>query len=67
MTRILAVVDPNEDQHYALQQFREIPPRDDVDIHAVLFVQHESEIFAKTFAEQSAWLKEQVLPYIAEG
>ena len=68
MTRILAVVDPRDEQHAALERCREMPVRGDVDIHAVLFIEHESaETFAKSFSEKNAWLQEQVLPYIADG
>lgn len=68
MTKILAVVDFSEDRHTALERCREVPPRGDVDIHAALFVEHESaETFASTFNERSAMIKELVLPLVADG
>ena len=67
MTRILAVIDPRENNHHALERCREQPPENDLEIHAVLFIPHESaEKFAKTFAEKSGWLTAQVAPYIAD-
>lgn len=68
MTRILAVIDPRENCHHALERCKGVPPDSDLDIHAVLFIEAESaENFAKVFAEKKAWLHEQVLPYEAEG
>jgi universal stress protein E len=68
VTNILAVIDPRESRHHALERCREQPPELDLDIHAVLFVEHESaEHFAATFKEKTEWLKEQVTPYIADG
>lgn len=68
MTRILAVIDPRENNHHALERCREQPPENDLEIHAVLFIPHESaEKFSKTFAEKSGWLSAQVAPYIADG
>lgn len=68
MTKILAVIDPRESSHHALERCRQQPPEMDLDIHAVLFVEHESaEHFANTFKEKTEWLKEQVTPYIADG
>jgi universal stress protein E len=68
VTKILAVIDPRESRHHALERCREQPAELDLDIHAVLFVEHESaEHFATTFKEKTAWLTEQVTPYIADG
>jgi universal stress protein E len=68
VTKILAVIDPRESRHHALERCREQPPELDLDIHAVLFVEHESaEHFAATFKEKTEWLKAQVTPYIADG
>lgn len=68
MTKILAVFDPRESSHLALERCKQQPPEQDLDIHAVLFMEHESaEHFAKIFKEKTQWLKEQVAPYIADG
>lgn len=68
MTKILAVLDPQEDKHHALERCRELPPDSDLDIQAVLFIESASAKDFKTiFAEKSEWLKEQVTPYIADG
>jgi universal stress protein E len=68
MTKILAVIDPRESSHHALERCRQQPPESNLDIHAVLFVEHDSaEHFAKLYKEKSKWLREQVTPYIADG
>lgn len=68
MTTMLAVIDPGEERPLALERCRELPPDSDLDIHAVLFVHHESaSTFAQTFQERSNWLTEQVAPYVADG
>lgn len=68
MTTILAVIDPGEQRPLALERCRELPPDSDLEIHAVLFVHHESaSTFAQTFQERSNWLTEQVAPYVADG
>ena len=68
MTRILAVIDPREEIHHALERCKGVPADSDLDIHAVLFIESASaESFSKIFAEKSAWLKEQVIPYQALG
>lgn len=68
MTKILAVIDPRESRHHALERCKQQPAELDLDIHAVLFVEHESaEKFATIFKERTAWLAEQVTPYIADG
>ncbi|MDA0979280.1 MAG: universal stress protein [Proteobacteria bacterium] len=68
MTRVLAVIDPRETRHHALDRCAEIPTEADLDIHAVLFVEHESaETFSKKFAEKKAWLQKIITPYIANG
>ncbi len=68
MTRILAVLDPKDSVHLALERCKEQPPESDLDIYAVLFIENASaENFAKTFAEKSEWLRTEVTPYIAEG
>ncbi|MBL6690789.1 MAG: universal stress protein [Pseudomonadales bacterium] len=68
MTRILAVIDPRDTVHHALDRCKEQPPEADLDIMAAVFVEHDTaENFAKNYAAQSEWLREQVTPYIAEG
>ena len=68
MTRILAVIDPTESIHHALERCKEQPPESDLDILAVLFIEHESaENFSHVFAEKKKWLKEQVEPYLVGG
>ncbi len=68
MTRILAVIDPRDTVHHSLDRCKEQPPEADLDIMASVFVEHDTaENFAKSFAEHSEWLREQVTPYIAEG
>jgi len=68
VTRILAVIDPRDTVHHALDRCKEQPPEADLDIMAAVFVEHDTaENFARNFAEQSEWLREQVTPYIAEG
>ena len=68
MTKILAVIDPRESSHHALDRCRQQPAELDLEIHAVLFVEHDSaERFATKFKEKTQWLKEQVTPYIADG
>lgn len=68
MTKILAVIDPRETSHHALERCREQPPESELDIHAALFVENESaQKFAKTFTERLSWLREQVVPYVADG
>jgi len=68
VTKILAVIDPRESSHHALERCKQQPPELDLDIHAVLFFEHESaEHYAATFKEKTEWLKEQVTPFIADG
>ncbi|MBT4615602.1 MAG: universal stress protein [Gammaproteobacteria bacterium] len=68
MTRILVVLDPNDDKHLALERSKELPPDSDLDIHVVLFIQHESaNVITQTFKERTDWLDEQVRPYIDDG
>lgn len=68
MTRILAVIDPRDTVHHALDRCKEQPEDADLDITAVVFVEHDTaENFARNFAEHSDWLRDQVTPYIAEG
>lgn len=68
MTRILAVLDPEEDRQTALARCTELPPESDLDIHVAIFIEGEqAETFAKTYQEKSDWLQQQVAPYIADG
>lgn len=68
MTKILAVIDPREKTHHALERCRQLPADADLDIQAVLFIESASaENFKKIYGEQKAWLEEQVTPYIADG
>ena len=66
MTRILAVLDPLEVRHLALERLKELPPDSDLDIHVALF---NEGVFAglPVKADKTAWLQEQVRPYIAAG
>lgn len=68
MTRILVVLDPNDDKHLALERSKELPPDSDLEIHVALFIQHENaDAISQIFKERSDWLDEQVRPYIDEG
>lgn len=68
MTKILAVIDPLEETHSALERMKELPPDSDLDIYAVLFIEAESaETYAHTLQEKQEWLNEQVRPYVADG
>jgi universal stress protein E len=68
MTKILAVLDPREKNHHALKRCKEQSPGNELEIHAVHFIEHSSaQTFAKSFAERTQWLQAQVQPYIDDG
>ena len=68
MTNILAVIDPQETVHHALERCKQLPPDADLDILAVAFVESASaETFKAAYAEKREWLNELVTPYIADG
>ena len=62
----MAVLDPLEVRHFALERLKELPPDSDLDIHVALF---NEGVFAGLpgKADKTAWLQEQVRPYIAAG
>ncbi len=68
MTRILAVIDPNEEVPSALERCKQLPPESDLVIHVVRFLEREDAAhFGETYREQSNRLQRQIQPYIAEG
>ncbi len=68
MTRMLAVLEPNEEKHLALERCKELPPDSDLEIHVALFVPNQgADGVGSTFKERNAWLAEQVQPYINDG
>lgn len=68
MPKILAVLDPREEVHYALERCRQLPADADLDIEAVLFMESASaKDFRPIYEEKKTWLQERVTPYIADG
>ena len=68
MTTILAVIDPQESVHHALERCKQLPPEADLDIHAVAFVENDTAAnFKAAYAEKRDWIDELVTPYIADG
>lgn len=68
MTNILVVVDPGESAHITLDRCTVRAPDSDLRIHVVLFIEHESAAtFSASYAERTAWLQEQIAPYVEGG
>ncbi len=66
--RVLAVIDPRDEVHLALERCRQLPIENDLDIHAVLFIESASAAeFKSIYSKKSNWFREQVAPYIADG
>lgn len=68
MTKLLAVLDPEDDKHLALQRCAELPPDSDLEIHVALFIKNEgADSFANTFNMKKDWLNCQVEEYVEAG
>jgi universal stress protein E len=68
VANILAVIDPREESHHALERCKQLPSTTNLDIHAALFIENQSaEKFKAKFTESKEWLERQVAPYIADG
>ncbi|MBT4159916.1 MAG: universal stress protein [Gammaproteobacteria bacterium] len=66
--KVIAVVDPRDKTHHALERCRQLPTETDLDIQAVLYIESASaEDFRSIYSKQSKWLKEQVQPFIDDG
>ncbi len=68
MTKILVVIDPQEETHSALQRCKEISPDADLQLHVCMFTGADTaRELANTLKEKSSWLTDQVKPYIDLG
>ena len=68
MTKILVVIDPQEETHSALERCKEISPDADLQLHVCMFTAADSaRELANTLKEKSSWLADQVKPYVDLG
>lgn len=68
MTKILVVIDPQEETPSALERCKEISPDADLQLHVCMFVEAAAASeMAQTLREKKTWLDEQTEPYVELG